>query len=82
MPLISIFASLSAIRSFTGAAAGITEVVQTTKATKEQLVEVHRHNKHMETIALGKSGKRVYLKPFHKGLGIGELSSTLTWDIT
>lgn len=67
LPLIPIFAGLSAIGSLTGAAAGISRAVQTAKASREQLEEAHRHNRQMEAIDLGKSG---YLKPYRKGLGI------------
>ncbi|XP_074033321.1 uncharacterized protein isoform X2 [Leptinotarsa decemlineata] len=70
LPLIPIFAGLSALGSLAGATAGITKAVQAAKASREQLSETNRHNKHMEAIAIGKQGSGIYLKPYRKGLGV------------
>lgn len=67
IPLVPIFAALSAAGALSG---GITNVVRAVKRTNEaqrELEEKKRHNWAMEQIALGKG---LYLKPFRKGLGI------------
>lgn len=70
LPLIPIFAGLSALGSLTGAAAGVAKTLQTFKTNKEQLLETNRHNRNMEAIALGKKGNGIFLKPYRKGLGL------------
>lgn len=70
LPLIPIFAGLSALGSLAGTAAGIAKAVNTVKASREQLAEANRHNRHMEAIAMGKKGSGMYLKPYRKGLGL------------
>lgn len=70
LPLIPIFAGLSALGSLAGTAAGIAKAVNSVKASREQLAEANRHNRHMESIAIGKSGKGMYMKPYRKGLGL------------
>lgn len=67
LPLIPIFAGLSALGSLAGGAAGIAKAVTNAKATKEQLNEATRHNRMMEAVALGKG---LYLKPYKQGLGV------------
>lgn len=47
LPLIPIFAGLSALGSLSGAAAGVAKALQTIKANREQLLETNRHNKSM-----------------------------------
>lgn len=70
LPLIPIFAGLSALGSLAGAATGIASAVNTAKTNSKQLLENNRHNRTMEAISLGKTGKGMYLKPYRKGLGI------------
>lgn len=70
LPLIPIFAGLSALGSLAGTAAGIAKAVNDVKTSREELAEKNRHNRHMEAIAIGKSGKGLYLKPYRKGLGL------------
>lgn len=70
LPLIPIFAGLSALGSLAGAASGIVKAVNTAKTNNEQLTEANRHNRTMEAISLGKQGKGLYLKPYRKGLGL------------
>lgn len=70
LPLIPIFAGLSALGSLAGTAAGIAKAVNDVKANRELLTETNRHNKNMEAIAMGKSGSGIYLKPYRKGLGL------------
>lgn len=67
LPLIPIFAGLSALGALGGGAAGIAKAVHDAKAATEQLKEAQRHNKMMESIAMGKG---LYLKPYRKGLGL------------
>lgn len=73
LPLIPIFAGLSALGALTG---GVTQIVKTIKDVKnanEQLVETNRHNKQMEAVALGKG---LHLKPYKKGNGLYLRSSS------
>lgn len=68
LPLIPIFAGLSALGSLAGGAAGIAQAVNKAKSAQKQLQESERHNKTMEAIAL--KGKGLYMKPYKKGLGL------------
>lgn len=68
LPLIPLFAGLSAIGSLAGGAAGIATAVNKAKTAQKKLIESKRHNKMMEDIAL--KGKGLYLKPYRKGLGL------------
>jgi hypothetical protein len=71
IPLIPLFAGLSALGSLAGGAAGIAKAVSTSKQAQKKLEESERHNKMMEAIALGsKKGNGLYLKPYRKGLGL------------
>lgn len=67
LPLIPIFAALSAMGSLGGAAAGVAKAVNDAKAARKQLDESNRHNRTMEAIAMGKG---LFLKPYKTGLGI------------
>lgn len=67
LPLIPIFAVLSALGALSGGAAGIAKAVNDARAAKKQLEEANRHNRTMETIAMGKG---LYLKPYKTGLGV------------
>lgn len=70
LPLIPLFAGLSALGTLTGGAAGIASAVNKAKDAQKRLEESQRHNKTMEAIALGKTGNGLYLKPYRKGLGL------------
>jgi len=78
LPLIPIFAALSATGALAGGAAGIAKAVNDAKAAQRQLQESERHNKTMEAIALGKglylkshkTGYGIYLKPYTGGKGL------------
>lgn len=70
LPLIPLFAGLSALGSLAGGAAGIAKAVNKSKAAQKELEEAQRHNKTMETIALGKKGDGLYLRPYRRGLGL------------
>lgn len=67
LPLLPIFAGLSALGGLSGGIAGITKAVNDARAAKQQLLENQRHNKTMEAIAMGKG---LYLKPYKTGLGL------------
>lgn len=67
LPLIPIFAGLSALGTLTGGAAAIAKAVNDAKAAKIQLAEAQRHNKTMESIAIGKG---LYMRPYKAGLGL------------
>lgn len=69
LPFLPIFAGLSAIGSVAGGAAGIAKAVTEARDAKRRLIELQRHNKSMEDIALH-SGKGLFLKPYPKG-GLG-----------
>lgn len=70
LPLIPIFAGLSALGSLTGGAAGVASAVIQAQKARKRLEESERHNKVMEAIALGKNGNGVFLKPYKNGLGL------------
>lgn len=72
LPLIPIFAGLSALGSLIGGTSGIIRAVGATNQARKQLTESERHNKTMEAIAIGKSpdGRGLYLKPYRSGFGL------------
>lgn len=67
LPLIPIFAGLSALGALAGGAAGIAKTVNDYKSAQQNFKESERHNKTMESIALGKG---LYIKPYKKGSGL------------
>lgn len=67
LPLIPIFAGLSALGSLAGGAAGIAKAVNDYKVANKNLQESERHNKMMESVALGKG---LYIKPYKNGAGL------------
>ena len=58
---------MSALGSIAGGAAGIAKAVNDFKSAKEQVKELTRHNKMMESIAIGKG---LYLAPYKNGSGL------------
>jgi hypothetical protein len=70
LPLIPLFAGLSALGALGGGAAGIAKAVNDAKAAQKTLDEATRHNKTMEEIAIGKKGSGLYLKPYKTGCGL------------
>ncbi|KAJ8910664.1 hypothetical protein NQ315_016042 [Exocentrus adspersus] len=62
LPLLPIFAGLSALGTVAGGIAGVSKAMS----------EAQRHNKTMEAIALknSKSGSGLYLKPHRHGVGL------------
>lgn len=67
LPLIPIFAGLSAAGSLVGGAAAITKAINEFKAAKKRYSELKRHNEKMETLCIGKG---LEIRPHHNGLGI------------
>lgn len=67
LPLVPIFAGLSAAGSLVGGAAGIAKAINEYKAAKKQLLESERHNQQMEALIIGKG---LQLKPYKEGFGI------------
>lgn len=80
LPLIPIFAGLSAIGALAGGSAAVANAIVTANNAKQQLKETERHNQMMEAIALGRNrrGDGVFLKPYRSGLGLYTYKRTLT----
>lgn len=73
LPLIPIFAGLSALGALMGGSASIANAVTSAKNAKKNFTEAQRHNQTMEAIALGKNpstGSGLYLRPYKSGLGL------------
>lgn len=74
LPLIPIFAGLSALGALTGGAAGVAKTIISAKNAKKELEENKRHNRTMQAIAIGKglqvaptsNGYGLYLTPYPK----------------
>lgn len=60
LPLVPIFAGLSALGALAGGGAQIVKAVKSAQANKKNLLENIRHNKTMEAIALGKQGSGLW----------------------
>lgn len=72
LPLIPIFAGLSALGSIAGSAASITNAINQARRGQRDLEENKRHNNMMEAIAIGKSSKSgngFYLHAHKNGKG-------------
>lgn len=68
LPLIPIFAGLSALGAITSSAASITNAINKARKGQKELDESKRHNGVMEAIAIGsKSGKGFYLHKNGRG---------------
>ena len=67
LPLIPIFAGLSAVGALAGGAAGIAKTINEFKMAKKLWTESKRHNEKMEALCIGKG---LHLKPHKDGLGI------------
>ncbi len=70
LPLIPIFAGLSAMGALSGGAAGIAKAVNDARAAADKLKESQRHNRTMEAIALGRKGSGLYLAKHKTGHGL------------
>lgn len=71
LPLIPIFAGLSALGSIAGGASGIVNTINQYRNAQKQLEENKRHNNMLEAIAIGnhKTGKGFYLQSSNTGNG-------------
>lgn len=67
LPLIPIFAGLSAAGSLAGGAAGIAKAINDYKAAEKRLDELKRHNEKIESLSIGKG---LNVKPLKEGFGI------------
>lgn len=72
LPMVPIFAGLSALGSLAGGSSAILRAIGAAKAAKDELKEGRRHNDKMESIAIGRSqhGEGLYLKPYKTGYGL------------
>jgi len=70
LPLIPIFAGLSALGALSGGAAGIVKAVKDTEYAKKNLKESKRHNEAMEKIASSKNGEGLFLQKQKTGYGL------------
>lgn len=72
LPLIPIFAGLSALGSLVGGSAAVARAVSSANEAKRDLEESKRHNRKLEAIAIGnsKNGAGIYLKPYKRGYGL------------
>ena len=80
LPLVPIFAGLSALGALAGGGAQIAKAVKSEQENKKKLLESIRHNKTMEAIALGKQGSGLssnnnknvnsIIKQYKKGRGL------------
>lgn len=66
LPLIPVFAGLSAVGSLAGGSAAIAKVIKDCKAAKEKFQELGHHDK-LESLRIGRG---LHLKPYKNGLGI------------
>lgn len=67
LPLLPIFAGLSALGALSGGISSIVKTINDIKNARKMLEETKRHNTKMEGVAVG-SG--LFLKPFKKGYGL------------
>ncbi|CAB3252880.1 unnamed protein product [Arctia plantaginis] len=67
LPIVPIFAGLSAAGSLAGGAAAIAKAINAYKTAKKQLLEAKRHNKEMEALFIGRG---LHIKHYKDGLGI------------
>lgn len=67
LPLIPIFAGLSALGALAGGISGVAKTINDVNVAKKQLEESKRHNQAMEQVSLGKG---LYLKPYKVGNGL------------
>lgn len=73
LPLIPIFAGLSALGALMGGSASIANAAVSASRAKKDFAEAQRHNQTMEAIAIGKNsntGSGLYLRPYKTGFGL------------
>jgi hypothetical protein len=69
LPLIPLFAGLSAIGALAGEAAWFAKAVNDVQMTRNRFEEMVRQNHTMKNIGLCR-GSGIYLKQYHKGFGL------------
>jgi hypothetical protein len=69
LPLIPLFAGLSAVGALAGGAAGVAKAVNDAQMARKKYEEMVKHNRTMEAIGL-RRGSGLYLKPYRKGMGL------------
>ena len=67
LPLIPIFAGLSALGALTSGISGVAKAMNDARIARNQLEEATRHNKVMESLAIGNG---LYLRPWKSGSGL------------
>jgi len=67
LPLIPILTALGAVGGLASGGSAVAKAINAVKNGKEQLAEATRHNRYMESIAMGKG---LFLKPYKKGYGL------------
>lgn len=67
LPIIPALTALSALGGLASGGTAIVKAINDIKNGKQQLTEANRHNRVMESIAMGKG---LYLKPYRKGFGL------------
>lgn len=74
LPLVPVFAGLSALGALMGGSAGVANAVISSNKAKNELKEAQRHNQTMEAIALAKrrskNGRGLFLMPYKRGSGL------------
>lgn len=70
LPLIPIFAGLSALGALTSGVTSVVKAARDLKIARYELDEIKRHNGTIEAIAFGKRGSGLYLKPYKTGYGL------------
>lgn len=73
LPLIPIFAALSAVGGISGGVAAVAKTIVGARNAQKQLEESKRHNKEMESIAMGRG---LYLRKHRSGLGLFRTTNT------
>ena len=58
---------MGALGGLASGGSAVAKAINNAKTAREQLKEAERHNRYMESIAMGKG---LYLKPFKKGYGL------------
>ena len=67
LPLVPILTALGALGGIASGGSAVAKVLNDIKNGREQLAEATRHNRYMESIAMGKG---LYLKPYKQGYGL------------
>lgn len=70
LPLVPIFAGLSALGALSSGVSNIVKTVKDLKNAREMLSDSKRHDRMMESIAIGKKGSGLYLRPYKNGYGL------------